>query len=155
MQSLNAGIDDTLSAENALARLFSDFGLLALVLAAIGIYGVLAYSIARRTREIAIRMSLGAMPRNISALAVKEGLLPAIMGSVAGLVGSWAVTRLMAQFLYGVKPLDAATLSFSVLVLLLVAALACAAPLAGFACGPHGRIAPRVVKYRLVRLQQK
>jgi predicted permease len=128
MQALQAGIDNNLSAENSMARLSSGFGLLALLLAAIGIYGVLAYSVARRTSEIAIRMSLGAMPGNILRLVLGEGLGPAALGAVAGLLGSWGLTRLVADLLYGVKPLDAITFVGATLALLLIAALACIIP---------------------------
>jgi predicted permease len=128
MQSLQEGIDNNLATENAMARLSSGFGLLALILAAIGIYGVLAYSVARRTSEIAIRMSLGAMPGDILGLVLGEGLRPAIVGAVAGLLGSWGLTRLVAEFLYGVKPLDPVTFAGAALVLLIIAALACYLP---------------------------
>ncbi|HLW98566.1 MAG TPA: ABC transporter permease [Candidatus Acidoferrales bacterium] len=128
MQSLQEGIDNNLATENAMARLSTGFGLLALILAAIGIYGVLAYSVARRTSEIAIRMSLGAMPGNILKLVLGEGLRPAILGAVAGLLGSWALTRVVAQFLYGIKPLDAVTFLAATFTLLLIAALACYIP---------------------------
>jgi predicted permease len=128
MQALQEGIDGNLAAENSMARLASGFGLLALLLAAIGIYGVLAYSVARRTSEIAIRMSLGAMPGNILRLVLKEGLRPAAIGAVAGLLGSWGLTRLVADLLYGVKPLDAITFAGATLALLLIAALACYIP---------------------------
>ncbi len=106
MRPLRDDIDNDLSSENAMARLSVTFGLLALVLAAIGIYGVLAYSVARRTSEIAIRMSLGAMPGNIQRLILLDGLRPAVIGALAGLLGSWGLTRLVANLLYGVKPLD-------------------------------------------------
>jgi putative ABC transport system permease protein len=128
MQALRESINRNLATENAMARLSSGFGLLAMVLAAIGIYGVLAYSVARRTSEIAIRMSLGAMPGNILGLILGEGLRPAIIGAVAGLLGSWGLTRLVADFLYGVKPLDAITFAGATLALLLIAGLACYIP---------------------------
>ncbi len=128
MQTLREDIDNDLASENAMAHLSSGFGLLALVLAAIGIYGVLAYSVARRTSEIAIRMSLGAMPGNIQRLILLDGLRPAMIGAVAGLFGSWALTRLVADMLYDVKPLDAVTFAGATLILLLIAALACYIP---------------------------
>jgi putative ABC transport system permease protein len=99
-----------------------------LLLAAIGIYGVLAYSVSRRTSEIAIRMSLGAMPGNILGLVLGVGLLPAIIGAVAGLLGSWGLTRVVAEFLYGIKPLDPITFAGATFTLLLIAALACYIP---------------------------
>ena len=128
MGTLQEEIDSNLASENSLARLSSGFGLLALLLAAIGIYGVLAYSVARRTSEIAIRMSLGAMPGNILKLILKEGLAPTLLGAGLGLLGSWGLTRLVQKFLYGVKPLDATTFFAATFVLLLIAALACIIP---------------------------
>ena len=126
--TLREGIDSNLSSENSMARLSAGFGFLALLLAAIGIYGVLAYSVARRTGEIAIRMSLGANPENILRLILKEGLAPALLGAVVGLFASWGLTRLVQQFLYGVKPLDAVTFSIATFLLLAIAAVACIVP---------------------------
>ena len=128
LRPMQTAIDDDLSAQNALARLLSGFGLLALGLAAIGVYSLLSYSVVRRTSEIAIRMSLGAMPHDILRLILKEGLVPAAIGSIIGVLGSWALTRFVAQFLYGVKPLDAITFSISTIVLLAVAVLSCVIP---------------------------
>jgi predicted permease len=128
LRSLQEGIDNNLSAENSMARLSAGFGLLALLLAGIGIYGVLAYSVARRTGEIAIRMSLGALPGNILGLILKEGLRPTIIGAVVGLLASWGLTRFVQKFLYEVKPLDAPTFAIATGVLLLIATLACVIP---------------------------
>jgi predicted permease len=128
LQTLRYRIDTYLSPRRGMAQLTSGLGILALLIAAIGIYGVLAYSIARRTNEIAVRISLGAMPADIFRLVLKEGLLPAIFGSIAGLFGSWGFTRFIQQFLYGVKPLDAVTFAIATFVLLAVAAAACAIP---------------------------
>jgi len=126
--TLQQEIDSNLYAENSMARLSSGLGLLALLLAAIGIYGVLAYSVVRRTSEIAIRMSLGARPENILRLILREGLTPAFLGALIGLLASWGLTRVVQQFLYGVKPLDAFTFSVATLILFGVAALACITP---------------------------
>lgn len=126
--TLQEGIDSNLSTENSMARLSSGLGFLALLLAAIGVYGVLAYSVARRTSEIAIRMSLGAMPKNILKLILKEALTPAFLGAAVGLLVSWGLTRLVQQFLYGVKPLDAFTFSVATAILFAVAVLACILP---------------------------
>jgi predicted permease len=128
VSTLQESIDGTLSAENSMARLSAGFGLLALLLAGIGIYGVLAYSVARRTGEIAIRMSLGALPGNILGLILKEGLRPTIIGAVVGLLTSWGLTRFVQKFLYEVKPLDATTFTIATGVLLLIATLACVIP---------------------------
>jgi predicted permease len=128
MSTLQEGIDGNIAAENSMARLSAGFGFLALLLAAIGIYGVLAYSVARRTGEIAIRMSLGAMPGNILGLILKEGLRPTLIGAVVGLLGAWGLTRFVQKFLYEVKPLDAPTFAIATLVLLAIATLACVIP---------------------------
>nr|HEV7953920.1 FtsX-like permease family protein [Candidatus Acidoferrales bacterium] len=128
MSTLQEGIDGDLSAENSMARLSTGFGFLALLLAAIGIYGVLAYSVARRTGEIAIRMSLGAMPGNILGLILKEGLRPTLIGAAVGLLAAWGLTRFVQKFLYEVKPLDAPTFAIATVVLLSIATLACVIP---------------------------
>ncbi len=94
------------------------FACLALVLAGVGIYGVMAYLVSQGTQEIGIRMALGAQRANIRALVVRQAMMLALAGVVAGLAGAFAVTRLMASLLFGVSATDAAT--FSVISLLLV-----------------------------------
>ena len=100
------------------------FALLALVLAAIGIYGVLSYAIARRTREIGIRIALGAKPRDVRRLVIGEGMRPVIAGVALGVVGALALTRLMRTLLYGVSPSDPLTLGAVALLLTGVAFVA-------------------------------
>jgi predicted permease len=85
------------------------FALLALGLAALGIYGVTAYSVGQRTREIGIRVAMGAKPRDVLALILKQGAVLAAIGLATGLVGAFAVTRLMSSVLYGVSATDALT----------------------------------------------
>jgi len=106
------------------AMLLAIFGLLALVLAAVGLYGVMSYSVSRRTREIGIRMALGAGTGNVLRLVLKEGMMLVGGGVAAGLIVAAVVTRLLASFLYGVSPLDATTFVAIPLVLALVALLA-------------------------------
>jgi len=112
-----------------LARLSAAFGILALALAAIGVYGVVAYSVARRTGEIAIRVSLGALPRDVARLVLSEGLLPVLVGITAGLLAAYSLTRLLTAFLFGVTPLDALTFGAATIVLLGAAVLACYIPM--------------------------
>lgn len=108
--------------------LLSLLALLALLLAAIGIYGVLAYSVAQRTREVGVRMALGAARSDVLRLFVGQGMKLVLVGLAIGLLGSFAVTRLMTSLLFGVKPTDAITF-ISVAVALLAAALpACYLP---------------------------
>ncbi len=104
------------------------FALLALTLGAIGIYGVMAHLVARRTREIGIRIALGALPREILGLVLSQGAWLAGLGILSGLVGALATTRLLASLLFGVGPTDPATFAATAAALAIVAALACVFP---------------------------
>jgi macrolide transport system ATP-binding/permease protein len=104
------------------------FGLLGLVLAAIGIYGVMSYMVARRTREIGVRMALGAQAGDVLKLVVRHGLRLALIGAAAGLALAFAMTRLMRSLLYGVSPTDPATFAGVALFLICVALAACYLP---------------------------
>jgi putative ABC transport system permease protein len=104
------------------------FGGVALLLAAVGIYGVMAYAVSQRTHEIGIRMALGARGRDVLQLVVKNGMTLALIGIVVGIGGAWGLTRFLASLLVGVSPTDALTLSAVSLCLLLVALLACYIP---------------------------
>jgi putative ABC transport system permease protein len=104
------------------------FALVALLLAAVGIYGLISYTVGRRTHEIGVRMALGARRRDIFGLVVRQGLMLAAIGLVAGLAGAFALTRLLAGIVYGVSPTDPATYAALSLFLLLVALLACLVP---------------------------
>jgi macrolide transport system ATP-binding/permease protein len=110
------------------ATLLGSFGLLALLLAAIGIFGVMSYAVTQRTREIGIRMALGAPAGGILKLVVGEGLKLAIFGMAIGLAGAIAGTRLMSSLLYGVNALDVVTFVGVSLLLALVALVACYIP---------------------------
>ena len=128
LRSEEAKVDTQLFTEHMMARLSVVFGLMALVLASIGIYGVLAYSVTRRTSEIAIRASLGALPREIASMILADGLRPAAVGAAAGLAASFALTRFIGTFLFGISPLDWRTFAWATVVLLGVAAAACYLP---------------------------
>lgn len=124
VRTLEEVTDQALAEPRFSAFLFGIFGALALLLAAVGLYGVLAYFVARRTREIGIRMAVGADRLSVSRLVLAEGLLVAGSGIAAGVVASLAATRLLTGQLYGVKPADPATFTAVTLLLLAVAALA-------------------------------
>ena len=111
-----------------LAQLLGGIAGLALLLAAIGTYGVLSYMIAERRREIGIRMALGADRSNVLALVMKQGLLLTTVGIGAGLAGAFALDRLIASLLFGVKPTDPPTIVMVVATITLVATVACWIP---------------------------
>lgn len=117
-------IDQSLTLERLLARLSSFFGLVALVLAAIGLYGVMAYGVVRRTKEIGIRMAIGAQPRSVRWMVVRETLLLVLVGVVIGIPTALAVTRFISSLLYGVQPTDPRTILIGVLVTVVSAVLA-------------------------------
>ena len=104
--------------------LMSVFGSAALLLAAIGIYGLMAYSVAQRTQEIGIRLALGAETAAVKRMVVVQGMRLAIVGVVIGLAAAFGLTRFIASFLYGVKPLDPLVFAGIPLLLTAVALLA-------------------------------
>jgi putative ABC transport system permease protein len=106
----------------------SAFAVLGLLLASVGLYGLVSYSVAQRKREVGIRMSLGADRASILRLLLGNGLRPVLAGVVAGLVLALAVARLLQGLLYGVDALDAATFGIVVAALLSIASLAAALP---------------------------
>ncbi|MCI0339294.1 MAG: ABC transporter permease [Acidobacteria bacterium] len=108
--------------------LLSVFALVALMLAAVGVYGVMSYSVTQRTHEIGIRLALGASPRHIIGLVVKQGLTLVTIGVAIGLIGAVAVTRVMSTLLFGVSPTDPLTFVVIALVLVSVACVACYVP---------------------------
>lgn len=110
------------------ALVLNGFGALALLLAAVGIYGVMSYSVAQRTRETGVRMALGARSGQVLGQVVREGLLSAAGGVALGLAGSWAVSRLLGRFLFRVEPADPVTFVAVAGLLLLVAAIASYVP---------------------------
>jgi putative ABC transport system permease protein len=110
------------------AIVLAGFAGFALLIAAVGLFGVLSYGVTQRSKELGVRAALGARPRDIVGLVVREGLLITVFGIVAGLAASFVLTRWMATFLYGVQTRDAMTFVLVPMILLLVAAAACFVP---------------------------
>jgi ABC-type antimicrobial peptide transport system permease subunit len=110
------------------AWLLAGFGGLALVLAAIGIYSVLSFSIARRTHEMGIRLALGAGARQVFLSVVRDGMTLVGVGAVAGLIVGFVTTRSLEKFLYGVPPSDPATFAGAATLLIAIALVACIVP---------------------------
>ncbi|HEX3230273.1 MAG TPA: FtsX-like permease family protein, partial [Pyrinomonadaceae bacterium] len=108
--------------------LLSLFAGLALVLAAVGVYGVMSYAVTQRTHEIGIRMALGAQMGNVIKLIMKSGLLIASIGVAIGLAGAFALTRLMTSLLFAVEATDKATFAGGSVGLVVIALLACYIP---------------------------
>jgi putative ABC transport system permease protein len=104
------------------------FAGLALLLAAVGIYGVIAYNVGQRTREIGIRMALGAQNSNVLGLVLKHGMSLGLIGLGMGLAASLALTRFLKGLLFGVSPTDPLTLLVVAILLALVASVACYVP---------------------------
>jgi predicted permease len=113
-------IDEITTNERMFADLTGGFGLLALVLACIGVYGVMAYSVSQRTNEIGIRMALGAERHRVLRMVLGEASWMAVLGVAAGVAGALALSRLIASMLYGLKPYDPATFIASAVLLLAV-----------------------------------
>ncbi|MGB6485011.1 MAG: ABC transporter permease [Candidatus Acidiferrales bacterium] len=110
------------------ALLLGSFGALGLILAMVGIYGVISYGVTQRTREIGVRMALGAQPGNVLRMLVREGMLLAGAGIVVGVGGALALTRFLRSLLFEIKPTDLATFVGVAVVLALVALAACYVP---------------------------
>lgn len=128
IRTLREEVETSLWQERLLAVLSSVFGLLAALLAAIGLYGTLAYTVARRTREIGIRMALGARPARILGLVLRQAATIVLPGVVLGLLSCTVATRWVAHLLYGVPPTDAVGFSLALLVVIGFGAIAVALP---------------------------
>ena len=128
VKSVAERVDDSLILQRFMAMIASVFGVLALLLASAGLYGVMAYSVSRRTNEIGIRMALGAGRPKVVGMVVREIMKLVGVGMLVGLAAALAATRLVSSALFGVKPTDPATIAIAVGVMLVVAFLAGYAP---------------------------
>jgi predicted lysophospholipase L1 biosynthesis ABC-type transport system permease subunit len=130
VRTLDDVVGGSLASRRFALGLASCFAIVALVLAAVGIYGVLAYMVTTRTREFGVRLALGASERNVLMLVVRQGLSWSIVGVVLGAAGAVAGGRVLAKVLYGVTPLDGRTYAAVIVVLLGVVGAACLIPAA-------------------------
>lgn len=128
LQPMQVGIEKSLGQRRLALRLVAGFGEAALVLSAVGIYGVLAYSVTRRRREIGIRIALGSTRPEAATLVMRQAGAMVLLGLVLGLAGAWAAGYAVRGFLYGVRPLDGVTLVTVGGVLLVVAGCAASVP---------------------------
>ena len=127
-QSMEEHVRNALFLPRLAGTLFGVFGCVGLLLAAVGLYGVMSYSVSRRTREIGIRLAVGAQPSAVRILVVRQGMLLTAMAVALGLALAWAAARFSASFLYGVQPHDVATFTTAPLFLAAVAFVACWIP---------------------------
>jgi putative ABC transport system permease protein len=128
LRSMEEVVSKSMVQPRFLALLLATFSGIALFLAAIGIYGVMAYSVAQRTQEIGVRMALGARPLHVLRLVFKQSLLMLLIGTVIGLVGAFLLTRLMSTLLFEVTATDPLTYVSVIGILTVVALLACYIP---------------------------
>ena len=124
VRTLEAQLDESLSQERLVATLSSCFGAFALLLAAVGLYGVLAYNVTRRTNEIGLRMALGAERGGVIWMVFREALLLVGMGVAIGVPLALALARSVSSLLYGLKPTDPLTILAAVVLLFAVAGIA-------------------------------
>ena len=128
ISTLDKVVDDSIAPRRLNMLLMGLFGGLAMLLSAVGIYGLLSHAVTQRTQEMGIRMALGAQVSDVLKLVLRQGMMLAIAGEVIGLVGAFALTRLMRGLLFGVTPNDATTFVVVAGVLAVVALLACYVP---------------------------
>ena len=121
-------VSDSLRARRFSLGLLGAFAILALVLALTGVYGVMSFVMRQRTHEIGVRIALGARTRDIATLVLVQGLRLTVIGTTLGVVASFGLTRVMASLLFGVTATDPTTFALIVLLLPIVALLACYVP---------------------------
>jgi putative ABC transport system permease protein len=126
--TMNRRLDLSVAPQRMNVVLLATFAFIALVLAAAGIYGIMAHSVTQRTQEIGLRMALGAQLRDVMKMVLRSGMSLALLGIVIGLAGAFGLTRLMSKLLFGVTPTDAFTFASVAAILFVVAFLACYIP---------------------------
>jgi ABC-type antimicrobial peptide transport system permease subunit len=128
VQSMDQVVAHSVAGEEFNMTLLTIFAAIALLLAAVGIYGIMAYAVQQRTQEIGIRMTLGASPQDVRRMVVVQGMVLASIGVVLGVAGGLALTRVMRSLLFGVKPWDPLMFIVTAILLSAVALFACYVP---------------------------
>jgi predicted permease len=128
VKTLEQRVNEAVAVSRSLMVLFTAFALLALVLGAVGIYGIISYSVTQRTHEIGIRMALGAQTGNVLRLIMKNGLALVLTGIVIGIASAFALTRFLATLLFEVTPTDGVTFVFVSLLFFVIAMIASLIP---------------------------
>jgi putative ABC transport system permease protein len=128
VRTLDDVVDATLARPRTVSVLLTTFALMALILAGVGVYGVMAYSVSQRTQEIGVRMALGATANSVFRLVLGQALRLVVVGVVVGLIAAGLLTRLLESMLYETEPLDPWTFALTAMVLVAVATLACYLP---------------------------
>jgi predicted permease len=129
MRAIDQDMEQSLASERMMATMSTLFGVTATALALVGLYGVMAYTVTRRTREIGVRMALGARSADVGWMVIREALFVAATGVVVGLPLVWWLSRFVASQLYGVAPMDVATVSIAAFLLIGVAGLSALVPM--------------------------
>ena len=128
VKKMTEWVDSSVAVSRYRTTLLGAFAALAMILAATGIYGVMSYTVAQRTHEIGVRMALGARRLDVLKLVVRQGMLLSVVGVILGLVGAFALTRVMASLLFGVTAKDPLTFVAVAGLLIAVAFIACVVP---------------------------
>jgi ABC-type antimicrobial peptide transport system permease subunit len=128
VKTFTAYLNDALAPQRLATFLVSGFGVLAVILAAIGLYGALSYDVSQRTHEIGVRMALGAQPRDVLRLIIRKGMTLTFIGTAIGIGAALVMTRLIESLLYGVSATDPLTFVVIAALLVLVGLLACYTP---------------------------
>jgi putative ABC transport system permease protein len=128
IKPLHETIRDRISPKRIITVMLGLFASLALLMATVGLYAVMSFTVAQRTHEIGIRLALGAQMKDVSALIVKQGLRLVVIGVVIGLAGAFAISSVLSQILYGIKATDPMTYVLVAAVLIITALFACWIP---------------------------
>jgi ABC-type antimicrobial peptide transport system permease subunit len=128
IQTLDQAMTESRWPHRVFGSLFATFAIIALLLSSVGLYAVMAFSVAQRTQEIGVRMALGAQTRQVSWLILKRGLVQLSMGLAIGLAGAWALSRVLSGVLVEITPGDPVTFAGITILLTLVSITACLLP---------------------------